>query len=131
MEKIINSHIEKGNIIISDAATCYSWFDEINSGYTHHVHNHGHGDFGENIDSISHIEQLWHNLKFYIKKIYYLIPSTNFVLFLKEAEWRRNQKKFDNKVPFESFEETLKYANNARNNKLYDVDYLKKLTFDS
>lgn len=51
MEKIINSHIPKDNIIISDAATCYSWLNEINSGYTHHVHSHGYGDFGENIDS--------------------------------------------------------------------------------
>ena len=89
------------------------------------------GDFGENIDSTSHIEQLWHNLKFYIKKIYYLIQSNNFLLFLREAEWRRNQKKFDYKDPFESFEETLKYVTNVWDNKLYDVDYLKKLTFDS
>ena len=41
MEKIINTHIAKGNIIISDAANCYSWLVDINSGYTHHVHNHG------------------------------------------------------------------------------------------
>ena len=67
MEKIINSHIEKGIIIILDATTCYSWLDELNSGYIHHVHNHGQGDFVENIDSTSHIEQLWLNLKFYIK----------------------------------------------------------------
>lgn len=58
MEKIINSHIERGNIIISDVATCYSWLDEINRGYTHHVHNHGHSDFMANNDSTSHIEQL-------------------------------------------------------------------------
>ena len=43
MEKIINTHITKGNIIISDAdaANCYSWLVDINRGYTHLVHNHG------------------------------------------------------------------------------------------
>jgi len=86
MEKIISSHIAKGNIIKSGAATCYSWLDEINSGYTHHAHNNWHGDFGENIDSTSYKEQLWHNLKFYIKKINHLIPSNNLVLFLREND---------------------------------------------
>ena len=32
--------------------------DDNHIGYMHHVHSHGHGDFGENIDTSSHIEQL-------------------------------------------------------------------------
>ena len=58
MEKIITILIPNGNIIISDAASCYSWLDDNHSDYVHHIHNHGHGNFGENIDSTSHIEQL-------------------------------------------------------------------------
>ena len=36
----------------------------------------------------------------------------------------KEQKKFDNKDPFELFEETLKYVTNIWDNILYDVDYL-------
>ena len=86
MKKIIKSHIPNGNIITTDTANCYSWQNNSTSGYTHHVHNLGQGDFAQNIDSTSHIEQLWHNLKAIIKKIYYFIPGINFILFLKEAE---------------------------------------------
>lgn len=51
MKKIIKSHIPNENIIIIDAENCYSWSNNSTSGYTHHIHNLGHGDFGQNIDS--------------------------------------------------------------------------------
>ena len=124
----VNTYVPKGNIIITDGALCYSWLDNVDSGYTHHVHNHGHGDFGEALDSTSHVEQLWNNLKSIIKKIYFFIPNNNFVLYLRESEWRRNQKKFDsNKNIMTSFEETLQYIDNSGNINLYDIDYLSKL----
>ena len=47
MKKIINSFLPKGNIIITDGLLCYSWLDNADSGYIHHVHNHWHGNFGE------------------------------------------------------------------------------------
>jgi len=128
MKKIINTFVPKGNIIITDGALCYSCLDNADSGYTHHFHNHGHDDFDETLDSISHAEQLWNNLKSIIKKIYFYIPNNNFVLYLRESEWRRNQKKFDdNKNIMTSFEEDLKYNNNNGNINLYDIDYLSKI----
>ena len=51
-EKIIRTHVKRGNIIVSDAWAAYSWLDDANSGYIHHVHNHGHGDFGFGIDTL-------------------------------------------------------------------------------
>lgn len=98
MKKIIQTLVSTGNIIITDAALCYNWLNDIISGYTHHAHNHGHGEFGEGLDSTSHIEQLWHHLKSLIKNIYSSIPSINFALFLREVEWRRNQKKFEKMI---------------------------------
>lgn len=58
MKKIINTLVPKGNIIITDGALYYFWLCNADSGYIHHVHNHGHGDFGQALDSTSHVEQL-------------------------------------------------------------------------
>ena len=88
MKKIIQTLVPTGNIIITDAALCYNWLNDINSGYTHHVHNQGHGEFVAGLDFTSHIEQLWHHLKSLIKNIYSFIPCINLGLFLREAEWQ-------------------------------------------
>ena len=103
--------------------------DNADNGYIHHLHNYRHGDFGEALGSTSHIEQLWNNLKSIIKKIFFYIPNNNFVLYLRECEWRRNQKKFaNNKNIMSSFEEILKYIDKSGNINLYDIDYLSKLS---
>ena len=80
-KKVIASHIPPGNIIITEVAGCYNWSNSHRSGYIHHVHNHGRGDFCAYIDSTSHIEQLWHNLKAIIKKIYYFIGKKFCIYF--------------------------------------------------
>ena len=52
------------------------------------------------------------------------------MLYLRESEWRRNQKKFDaNKNIMISFEETLKYIDNSGNINLYDIDYFNHLNY--
>ena len=93
MKKIINIFAPKGNIIITDDALCYSWLDNADSGYTHHFYNHGHGDFGEALDSISHVEQLWNNLKPIIKKIDFIFQIIIFCSILENLsgeEIRKN-----------------------------------------
>lgn len=80
------------------------------------------------MDSTSHIEQLWHNIKSIIKSIYYIIPVKNFILFLREIEWRRNQNKFENKSIIQSLEETALYVYQSAGINVYNLDYLKKLT---
>ena len=40
------------------------------------------------LNSSSHIESLWNSLKLLIKSTYKIIPQKNFLLFLKEAEWK-------------------------------------------
>ena len=51
------------------------------------MHNHGHGQ-----DNTSNIKQLWAHLKSIFKNLYYSIPHKHFILFLLEAEFRRNLK---------------------------------------
>ena len=59
LKSIIITHINIGNVIISDNWAGYHWLNNPINGYIHHVHSHGHGDFGIGTDSTSHIEQLW------------------------------------------------------------------------
>ena len=72
----------------------YSFLSQLD-GYDWDVHNHGAGDFGFGISSTSHVEALWHQIKSKIKKMYNSIPSINFLLFLREAEWRINNSKLN------------------------------------
>ena len=45
------------------------------------------------------------------------IPSENFILFLKEGEFRRNAKKFKNGAYINELEEILIYISNVYGNK--------------
>ena len=51
---------------------------------------HGGGDFGIGLHSTSHIESVWANLKKIITSLYGIMPKKNFILFLREAEFRYN-----------------------------------------
>ena len=95
LKKIVAKHAKVGNIIVTDQWAGYIWINHPNSGYIHSVHNHGHGDFGRGLESTSNIEQLWAHLKGIIKNIFYIIPHKQFILFLREAEFRRNIKDFN------------------------------------
>ena len=132
MKKIIERLVPKGNRIVTDNAICYNFLTNVDSGYNHLIHTHGHGDFEDGIDSTSHIEQLWKHLKQLITEIYNIIPRNNFVLFLGEAEWRRNFSKFDAKKISEitAFEDAAKYVYYVSGTLLYDMNYLLKLTAD-
>ena len=50
------------------------------------------GDFGLGLNSTSHIESIWSQLKAIIKKIYYVIPKKNLLYFIREGEWRIKNK---------------------------------------
>ncbi len=56
----------------------------------HSKHNHDNGDFSHGLDSTSYIESLWPILKYFIKNSYTVITQEDFILFLKESEFRRN-----------------------------------------
>ena len=98
------------------------------SGYIHSKHTHNGGDFGQGYDSTSHIESIWNQLKNYIKSIYNIIPSDNFILYLKESEFRRNINNLDyNKKIFELFG-ILNYMRDVGKDTLYSIDRLNEIT---
>lgn len=58
LEKFINKYIEKGNYVITEGWSGYSFIDRRESGYHHIQHLHGRGDFDYGFETISHIEGL-------------------------------------------------------------------------
>ena len=78
LKEFINRFIKRGNYIVSDGWSGYERAEEENSGYNHIKHIHGHRDFGYGIESTSHVESIWSQLKAEIKSIYYFIPLHNF-----------------------------------------------------
>lgn len=113
MKNIIRKFISRGNIIVTDDFSSFHWLYDPSSGIVHSVYNHGHGNFGYGFDSTSHIESLWSTLKSLIKSIYTVIPKDNISLFLLEAEFRRNIKKFNNNNIMKEFDEITKYVNDV------------------
>ena len=86
LTKFIKKFVEKGNTIFSDGWAGYQNLE--NEGYHHDVHIHRGGDFWFGLNSTSTIESLWNALKGKIKQIYRIIPSKNFVSYLREARWK-------------------------------------------
>ena len=126
LKKFIFAYVKPGNIIVSDWWAGYDFLSENNSPYVHSVHNHGHGDFGIGLDSTSHIEQLWSQLKSTISKIYTIIPSKNFYLYLKEAEFRLKIKNLSNKEKIIELIDIFNYIRNINLIDLYNYNYLIK-----
>ena len=71
---------------------------------------------------------MWGNLKNIIKRIYYSIQNKNFVLFLKEAEFRREISGLANNIKWQNFVDIMNYINNIEVKNLYSLDYLNKFT---
>ena len=86
LKEFITRYISPGNKIITDGWAGYDWADSPNSGYIRYRHIHGQHDFGFGIESTSHVETIWAQLKMEIKTIYKTIPGFNFLYYLKEAE---------------------------------------------
>ena len=127
MKKIIFKHIKRGNIIVSDGWTGYNWISNIEYGYIHSVHNHGHGDFGLGLDSTSNIENIWAYLKSLIKRIYNNIPIKNFILFLREEEFRRSINNLTNNQKYYECLDILNYISNIGIDNLYPLETLESI----
>ena len=73
---------------MTDGWRGYLWLDNINSGFILLTHIHSRNAFGEGIQSTSHVESLWEQIKNEIKCTYKIVPSTNLLYFIKEEEWK-------------------------------------------
>ena len=91
LKTFITQYIDEGNKLITDGWSGYSFIDEM-VGYQREIHIHGSSDFGYSVNSTSHIESLWSQLKAIIKNIYCIILHQNFIYYLREAEWRIKNK---------------------------------------
>lgn len=109
LSKCIGASIKENATIISDGWRSYNYLDNEGSEYTHIQHIHGQYDFGEGEESTSYIEQLWSKLKRSIISIYNTIPSGDFYLFLKEAEFRYYQDNSDMEASLRELSTIIKY----------------------
>ena len=112
LKKIIFKHFKRGNIIVSEDWTGYSWISNIEYGYVHSVHNNGHGDLGWGLDSTSNIENIWAYLKSMIKRIYNNISYKNFILFLREAEFLSSINRLTSNEKYHEFLDIMNYISN-------------------
>ena len=55
--------ISTGNNLFSDGWHGYDWVNNINSVYSRFIHNHDRNDFRRGLESTSHMESIWGQLK--------------------------------------------------------------------
>ncbi len=79
--------------------------------------------FPYGILSSSIIENGWANLKDKIKRIYNKIPNKNFIIFLREAKWRRNMANKNKDFKIRNLFEIFDYVSTTSNS-LYELDEL-------
>ena len=131
LKAIIEKHVKKGNIIISDSWAGYNFLNSFASGYTHHIYNNGHENFGHGIYSTNRIESIWAEIKALIKKLYHKIPYKNFVYFLLEAEYRRSLKSCNTKEKLGNFAIVLSCAGNGLNGEFLSEDNLVSFEYET
>ena len=129
MKKFLLKFIGSNNRIISDRWSGYNFIRNFN-GYSHEVHDHGAGDFGEGLHTTSQIESLWNELKSKIKNTYHIIPSNYFIHFLREAEWKIKNKNKSYKLLIKEFFDCFKYINDLSDIILEDNSFLSDGDFD-
>ena len=80
------------------------------------------------MDSTSHIEGIWSYLKKIITSIYVIIPNENFILYLRESEFRRNINSLNYNKKWKELLDIFNYIYNRNLNIEYSEHYLFSLT---
>ena len=100
LSEFVYSNFSEGTHFVHDSWPGYNFLNN-NLNYTHEIHVHGGGDFGNGLHSSSHIENYWAQFKKLLTRIYGMNPKKNYVLYFREIEFRINmsyknleQKKF-------------------------------------
>ena len=115
LKEFINMYAEKNSFIITDGWAGYGFLDHEGSGYTSIKHIYVEGDFGFSVESTSHIESIWSQIKSSIKEKYHLYPYQVFMQFVREIE-------FKIKIRYLSNEDKIK--------KFFECDNLAELIED-
>jgi len=120
IKSFISRNVEIGNNIVSDDWSSYDYLDNNFSGYSHIKHVHGHRDFGFGIQSTSHVESIWEQIKSKIKESYHIIPPNNSMLFVREIKYKIKTKDMDSDQKIKKFFEIYETTNNVEDKDLYD-----------
>jgi hypothetical protein len=125
----VNNHIEAGTTILTDSWAGYSFLDSYNSVWLHEIYNHGAGNFGIGFHSTLHLEVTWSHLKSQITNIYNIIPKTNYIYFIREAEFRLNICKKSDGEKLNIFKSLLRIVFDLNNYEFFDESEI--LSFDN
>ena len=124
LKYFVERYIKRSNKIVSNFCAGYAFLNQSNSGYSHLTFNHYQGQFGEGINSSSHMESFWAFLKNNIKKIYHCIPSKNLLYFVKEGELRYILREKSDFETLSYMETKFKYCYDGCNFDLYSEEIL-------
>ena len=124
IKSFISKNIEIGNNKVSDGCSSYVYLDNNNSGYNHIRHILGHRDFGIGIQSTLHVGSIWVQIKSKIKESYHVIPPKNFMLFVREIEYKIKKKDIQSDQKIKNFFGIYENTNNAEDMDLYDSNYI-------
>ena len=92
LRAVIRQKVPKGSTIYSDQFSSYDGL--ITEGYRHHRINHGEGFATSRRRHINGIENFWGYAKTKLKR-YSGIPRKQFLMYLKERDFRFNQRQDD------------------------------------
>lgn len=97
IRSLIEENVEPGSVIVHDGWASYSFLNN-NEKYYNVEHIHGNFDWGFGEESTSQIESEWSYLKRSMLSLYNTFPSSKSIGFLREIEWRRNNKVFERNI---------------------------------
>ena len=92
--------------------------------FTNEIHIHAGGDFGFRIHRTSHFESVWSFIKGEIRPLYKILPYKNYILFLKEEEYRYFIRNFDKEKKEKYFINILRFDYNLNGYDFFEEDEL-------
>jgi len=129
LKKFIMKYVPPGNNIVTDGWSGYNFLNR--NGYIRYEHNHAQGNFGRGVQSTSHSENIWNIFKSDIKANYKSIPCKDFLLFLKEEEFKycNRHLNYENKIL--EFFECYKLVNLVGSDYVENEDFLVLKDFET
>ena len=120
----ISNHIAPGTHIVTDGWPTYDFLDGYDSFWTSEKHLHAQGVRGYGEHSTSKIEVTWSHIKNQITSIYNIIPKSNYIYYIREAEFRFNICKRNNSEKLDLFKNILKSVYDLNRFDFYDESEL-------
>ena len=127
-KSIETRYIPPGNFIVTDGWGSYSWLN--NFGYIQLEHNYGEDDLGFANESTSYAENTWNILKKDMISTCFTIQNKNFMLFLRKAEYKFQNRKLSYDDLIKDFFEAFNLISSIGINYLEDPIFLNNKDFN-